>query len=80
MISKSHVQIVVCTKRNYNVCRYAFQIDTPMLASEWKKPGMLSHFTVVRKLEGGIFPMGFNKEATDRNSKAGSNVLCSESR
>lgn len=51
-----------------------------MLASEWKKPGMLSHFTVVRKLDGGIFPMGFNKEATDRNSKAGSNVLCCESR
>ncbi|KAL5754943.1 hypothetical protein ACOSP7_023163 [Xanthoceras sorbifolium] len=55
------------------------KIDTPMLASEWKKPGVLSHFTVVRKLDGGIFPMGFNKEATDRNSKAGSNVLCSES-
>ncbi|KAJ0041257.1 hypothetical protein Pint_28022 [Pistacia integerrima] len=55
------------------------KIDTPMLASEWKKPSILSHFTVVRKLDGGIFPMGFNKEATDRNSKAGSNVLCSES-
>ncbi|XP_044469106.1 DNA polymerase alpha catalytic subunit [Mangifera indica] len=55
------------------------KIDTPMLASEWKKPGMLSHFTVVRKLDGGIFPMGFNKEAADRNSKAGSNVLSCES-
>lgn len=51
-----------------------------MLASEWKKPGMLSHFTVVRKLDGGIFPMGFTKEATERNTKAGSNVLCFESR
>lgn len=57
-----------------------FQIDTPMLASEWKKPGMLSHFTVVRKLDGGIFPMGFTKEATERNSKAGFNVLSFESR
>lgn len=56
------------------------QIDTPMLASEWKRPGMLSHFTVVRKLDGNIFPMGFAKEATDRNSKAGSNVISSESR
>ena len=41
---------------------------------------MLSHFTVVRKLDGNIFPMGFAKEATDRNSKAGSNVISSESR
>jgi DNA polymerase alpha subunit A len=51
-----------------------------MLASEWKKPGMLSHFTVVRKLDGGIFPMGFSKEVTDRNTMAGSNVLAIESR
>lgn len=51
-----------------------------MLASEWKKPGMLSHFTVVRKLDGGIFPMGFTKEATERNSKAGFNVISFESR
>ncbi|KAJ4963774.1 hypothetical protein NE237_023713 [Protea cynaroides] len=51
------------------------KIDVPMIASEWKKPGVLSHFTVVRKLEGGIFPMGFTKEVTDRNAKAGSTVL-----
>lgn len=51
-----------------------------MLASEWKKHGMLSHFTVVRKLDGGIFPMGFSKEVTDRNTIAGSNVLGVESR
>lgn len=56
------------------------QIDAPMLTSEWTKPGMLSHFTVVRKLEGGIFPMGFTKEAAERNAKAGSNVISSESR
>ncbi|KAK4789987.1 hypothetical protein SAY86_017291 [Trapa natans] len=55
------------------------KIDSPMLAAEWKRPGMLSHFTVVRKLDGGIFPMGFTKEATDRNLKAGSNVLAFES-
>ncbi|CAK9159461.1 unnamed protein product [Ilex paraguariensis] len=51
-----------------------------MLASEWKRTGMLSHFTVLRKLDGGIFPMGFTKEAADRNSKAGSNVISFESR
>lgn len=41
---------------------------------------MLSHFTVVRKLEGSIFPMGFTKEATDRNTKAGTNIISFESR
>ncbi|XP_043713999.1 DNA polymerase alpha catalytic subunit [Telopea speciosissima] len=51
------------------------KIDTPMVASEWKKAGVLCHFTFVRKLEGGIFPMGFTKEVTDRNAKAGSTVL-----
>lgn len=51
-----------------------------MLPSEWKKPGVLSHFTAVRKLDGGIFPMGFAKEVSDRNSKAGSNILGIESR
>jgi len=51
-----------------------------MMASEWRRPGRLTHFTVVRKLDGSIFPMGFNKEVTDRNLKAGSNILCAESR
>lgn len=51
-----------------------------MLASEWTRPGMLSHFTVVRKLEDGLFPMGFSKEAADKNSKAGSNIISMESR
>lgn len=51
-----------------------------MLASEWTRPGMLGHFTVVRKPEGDIFPMGFTKEVKDRNSKAGSNVIGHESR
>ncbi|KAK2426537.1 HVA22 protein k [Trifolium repens] len=55
------------------------KIDTPMLASEWKRPGMLIHFTVIRRLDGYIFPMGFNTEVTYRNVKAGSNVLCVES-
>ncbi|KAM7251032.1 hypothetical protein ACFE04_022915 [Oxalis oulophora] len=50
------------------------KIDTPMLASERKKPGFLSHFTIVRKLDGCIFPMGFTKEAKDRNS-----IICESS-
>ncbi|CAL0331796.1 unnamed protein product [Lupinus luteus] len=55
------------------------KIDTPMLASEWKRAEMLTHFTVVRKLDGTIFPLGFSKEVTDRNTKARSNVLFVES-
>lgn len=51
-----------------------------MLASEWKGRGALSHFTVVRKLDGGIFPMGLTKEVSERNSKAGVTVLALESR
>nr|DAD41313.1 TPA_asm: hypothetical protein HUJ06_015636 [Nelumbo nucifera] len=61
------------------ICCRKTKIDAPMLAAEWKRPGVLSHFTVVRKLEGGIFPMGFMREVTDRNSKAGSTVLAVES-
>ncbi|TXG59415.1 hypothetical protein EZV62_013988 [Acer yangbiense] len=87
IVTAINLKTIVNEKRDVNeivsasviTCQKA-KIDTPMLASEWKKPGVLSHFTVVRKLDGGIFPMGFNKEATDRNSKAGSNVLCCESR
>lgn len=41
---------------------------------------MLSHFSVVRKLDGGIFPMGFTKEVNDRNSLSGPNVISIESR
>ncbi|OWM66271.1 hypothetical protein CDL15_Pgr013488 [Punica granatum] len=61
------------------ICCQKAKIDTPMLASEWKRPGTLSHFTVVRKLDGGIFPMGFTKEADDINSKTGSYVIGYES-
>ncbi|KAF8659922.1 hypothetical protein HU200_058146 [Digitaria exilis] len=55
-------------------------IDSPMRPEDWQKRGMLSHFSVMRKLEGSIFPMGLAKEATDRNQKAGCNVLALESR
>ncbi|XP_075654619.1 DNA polymerase alpha catalytic subunit [Castanea sativa] len=86
VVTAINLKTIINEKQNINeivsasvVCCHKAKIDTPMLASEWKRPGMLSHFTVVRKLDGGIFPMGFTKEATDRNSKAGSNVISSES-
>ncbi|KAM6564315.1 hypothetical protein CsatB_024313 [Cannabis sativa] len=86
VVTAINLKTIINEKQNINeiisasvICCNRAKIDSPMLASEWKKPGMLSHFTVVRKLDGGIFPMGFTKEATERNSKAGSNVLCFES-
>ncbi|KAB1214754.1 DNA polymerase alpha catalytic subunit [Morella rubra] len=87
VVAAINLKTIINEKQNLNeivsasvICCHKAKIDTPMLPSEWKRPGMLSHFTVVRKLDGGIFPMGFTKEATDRNSKAGSNVLSTESR
>ncbi|GLU20032.1 hypothetical protein SLE2022_362500 [Rubroshorea leprosula] len=86
VVSAINLKTIINEKQNINeivsasiVCCRRAKIDTPMLPLEWKKPGMLSHFTVARKLDGGIFPLGFSKEVTDRNSKAGSNVLVSES-
>ncbi|XP_024931872.2 DNA polymerase alpha catalytic subunit isoform X1 [Ziziphus jujuba] len=86
VVTAINLKTVINEKQNVNeivsasvICCHKAKIDTPMLASEWKRPGMLSHFTVVRKLDGGIFPMGFSKEATEKNSKAGSTVLSFES-
>ncbi|XP_076949906.1 DNA polymerase alpha catalytic subunit-like [Bidens hawaiensis] len=86
VVTAINLKTVVNQKQNTNeiasasvICCHRAKIDTPMLASEWTRPGMLSHFTVVRKLEDGLFPMGFNKEAADRNSKAGSNIISMES-
>ncbi|XP_037414948.1 DNA polymerase alpha catalytic subunit-like isoform X2 [Triticum dicoccoides] len=61
------------------ICCHQVKIDTPMRSEDWQKRGTISHFTVMRKLEGSIFPIGLTKEASDRNQKAGSNVLALES-
>ncbi|KAF2295265.1 hypothetical protein GH714_032367 [Hevea brasiliensis] len=86
VVTAINLKTIINEKQNINeivsaslICCHKAKIDSPMVASEWKKPGILSHFTVVRKLEGGIFPMGFSKEVTERNIKAGSNVLGIES-
>ncbi|KAM0888072.1 hypothetical protein ACQ4PT_028574 [Festuca glaucescens] len=62
------------------ICCHRVKIDSPMRSEDWQKRGMISHFTIMRELEGSIFPIGLNKEASDRNQKAGSNVLALESR
>lgn len=51
-----------------------------MPLAEWNNRDMLNHFSIVRKLEGGIFPMGFASEVTQINTKSGSNSLSFESR
>ncbi|KAL6530158.1 hypothetical protein OROMI_028803 [Orobanche minor] len=86
VVTAINLKTIINEKHNVNeivsasvICCHKAKIDTPMMASEWTRPGMLSHFTVVRKLEGGIFPMGFAKEAAEKNAKAGSNVICYES-
>ncbi|XP_008241474.1 PREDICTED: DNA polymerase alpha catalytic subunit [Prunus mume] len=86
VVSAISLKTIINQKHNVNeivsasvICCHKAKIDTPVLTSEWTRPGMLSHFTVIRKLNGGIFPMGFTKEAMDKNSKAGSNVLSIES-
>ncbi|KAI3799023.1 hypothetical protein L1987_34311 [Smallanthus sonchifolius] len=86
VVTAINLKTIINQKQNTNeiasasvICCHRAKIDTPMLASEWTRPGMLSHFTVVRKLEDGLFPMGFSKEAADRNSKAGSNIISMES-
>ncbi|XP_023729071.1 DNA polymerase alpha catalytic subunit [Lactuca sativa] len=86
VVTAINLKTVINQKQNINeiasasvICCHKAKIDTPMLASEWTRPGMLSHFTVVRKLEDGLFPMGFNKEAADKNIKAGSNIISMES-
>ncbi|XP_077230680.1 DNA-directed DNA polymerase [Tasmannia lanceolata] len=86
IVSAINLKTIINEKTNANeivsasvICCHRAKIDSPMMASEWKRPGVLSHFTVIRKLEGGIFPMGFTKEVDERNSKAGSNILGLES-
>ncbi|CAH9145538.1 unnamed protein product [Cuscuta epithymum] len=85
VVTAINLKTIINEKQNVNeivsasvVCCHKAKIDAPTLISELTKPGMLSHFTVVRKLEGSIYPMGFTKEAADRNAKAGSNVISFE--
>ncbi|KAK6924049.1 Zinc finger, DNA-directed DNA polymerase, family B, alpha [Dillenia turbinata] len=86
VVTAINLKTVINEKQNVNeivaaslICCHKTKIDIPMPASEWKRVGVLTHFSVVRKLEGGIFPMGFAKEAADRIAKAGSNVVSFES-
>lgn len=39
------------------------------MEKDWK--GVINSFTVVRKIEGSIFPMGYKKALSDWNSRTG---------
>ncbi|KAI8543706.1 hypothetical protein RHMOL_Rhmol08G0239600 [Rhododendron molle] len=87
VVTAINLKTIISEKQNVNeivsasiICCHKAKVDAPTLASEWTRPGMLSHFSVVRKLDGGIFPMGFTKEINDRNSLSGPNVISIESR
>ncbi|CAL9114496.1 unnamed protein product [Musa textilis] len=86
IVTAINLKTVINEKSNANeivtasvICCHKAKIDGPMVPSEWKKRGTLTHFSVVRKLEGGIFPMGLTKEVSDRNLRAGVNALSLES-
>lgn len=86
VVAAINLKTIINDKHNVNeiasvsvVCCHKTKIDYPMPKSEWNKPGMLGHFSILRKLDGGIFPMGFTKEVANRNTKAGSNILNYES-
>lgn len=86
VVTAISLKTVINEKNNENeivtasvICCYKAKIDSPMVPSEWKNRGVLSHFSIVRKLEGSIFPMGMTKEVSERNSRAGTSTLALES-
>ena len=36
------------------------RVDGPMSEKEWSTPANMNHFTVVRKLDGSVFPPGWD--------------------
>ncbi|MCO5579179.1 hypothetical protein L7F22_033032 [Adiantum nelumboides] len=86
VVASLNLKTVVNHKNNVNEIASAsvvyckkVKVDMPMPQAEWNTHEMLSHFSIVRKLDGGIFPVGFTTEVTQTNNKAGSNVLSLES-
>eukprot|EP00850_Spirogloea_muscicola_P002464 SM000009S23593 [mRNA] locus=s9:972011:982036:- [translate_table: standard] len=51
-------------------CR-AVKIDGPTPMTEWNTAHMLGHFSAVRRLDGGVFPMGFDAELARMNASSG---------
>lgn len=51
-----------------------------MAMSEWNTKEKLSHFSAIRRLEGGTFPVGLDAELATVNAKAGSQVVSKKGR
>ncbi|KAJ7530423.1 hypothetical protein O6H91_14G003600 [Diphasiastrum complanatum] len=86
VVAALNIKTVINHKQNLNEIASAsvvfckkVKIDAPMPQTEWNTREMLSHFSIVRKLDGGIFPVGFTSEVSLINNKAGSTVLSFES-
>ncbi|KAG6482893.1 hypothetical protein ZIOFF_059532 [Zingiber officinale] len=85
VVTAINLKTVIKEKNNGNeivaasiVCCHKAKIDSPMVPSEWKKRGVLTHFSIVRKV-GGISLKDMEKEVAERNSKAGTSTLALES-
>ncbi|KAG6486781.1 hypothetical protein ZIOFF_055361 [Zingiber officinale] len=85
VVTAINLETVIKEKNNGNeivtasiVCCHKAKINSPMVPSEWKKRGVLTHFSIVRKV-GGISLKDLEKEVAERNSKAGTSTLALES-
>ncbi|EFJ15426.1 hypothetical protein SELMODRAFT_422725 [Selaginella moellendorffii] len=71
IVASISLKTVVNQKQNLNeivsasvvFCEHV-KVDPPMPQSEWNKQEMLEHFSIVRKLDGGVYPMGFSSEVS----------------
>jgi DNA polymerase alpha subunit A len=54
------------------------KVDAPIPLAEWNNRDGLNHFSIVRKLDGGMFPVGFVSEVAKINSNS-TNTLNAES-
>ncbi|KAL3682848.1 hypothetical protein R1sor_000870 [Riccia sorocarpa] len=86
IIAAINLKTVINHKQNVNEIASAsvvfckkVKVDMPMPQAEWNTHEMLNHFSIVRKLDGGIFPVGFTSEVAKLNSKVGQTVLSHES-
>ncbi|CAI7845073.1 unnamed protein product, partial [Closterium sp. NIES-53] len=78
VVASLNVKTVVNHGKNVNevaavsvvFCRNA-KIDRPMARSEWSGAASLGHFSVLRRLEGVMSPVGFDSAIASANQRAG---------
>ncbi|CAM6094149.1 unnamed protein product [Calypogeia fissa] len=77
VVAALNLKTVINHKDNINEIASASVVYSRRV--KWNTHEMLSHFSVVRKLEGGVFPAGFGPEVEKINDKMGAVVLNFES-